>query len=165
MCGRTNRSWFASTGSPAGFRSRPAETRSDGGRPGSGRRGERGFTLLETLTALAILALALSSLFGTFSNNLRAVRTSEHYSATLALAQALLVKEAARAELRPQAASGRLGGARWSLRISPADALAPPFAKADPWRLYRVAVDVTGPAGRRVHLQTLKLAKRHDPSS
>ena len=57
--------------------------------PGKGLpgQGEKGFTLLEVLVALAILGISVTVIFQLFSANLRAVRGSEDYIAAAVRAQ------------------------------------------------------------------------------
>src|SRR5262245_49611518 len=74
---------FGSTGLRAG--SRPPRS-TDGIVPGA----ESGFTLLETLTALTILGIALVSLFDAHQRGLRAARVADDYAVARILAQSLL---------------------------------------------------------------------------
>ncbi|TGD74106.1 prepilin-type N-terminal cleavage/methylation domain-containing protein [Mangrovimicrobium sediminis] len=58
----------------------------------SRRRGQRGFSLLEMLVAIAILGLALGALYQAASSATRNVRTSERYAYGVELARSLLAE-------------------------------------------------------------------------
>jgi general secretion pathway protein I len=136
----------ASTGSPAA--SRPARS----------SKGEAGFTLLETLTALAILAIALVSLFQAQSNGLRAAAAAADYAEARLLGQALLADAVHGWGGPPRSRRGSEGRFNWSIDMAPE--LAPWAAlKSDSWRLYRVRATVAWGPGRRVELLTLKLGQ------
>jgi general secretion pathway protein I len=57
----------------------PENSPPSGTRPGSGGRGDSGFTLLEVLVALAILGIAVTVIIQLFSANLRTLSASEDY--------------------------------------------------------------------------------------
>lgn len=57
----------------------PKTSRPTGTRPGSGGRGDSGFTLLEVLVAMAILGIAVTVIIQLFSANLRTLSASEDY--------------------------------------------------------------------------------------
>jgi len=54
------------------------------------RKRQRGFTLIEIIVALAILAVALGALFQAFSTGLRATTVTDRQAAAVMLAQSLL---------------------------------------------------------------------------
>jgi general secretion pathway protein I len=69
-------------------------------------RREGGFTLLEVLVALTILAVALTSLFAIFGNSLARAREAQSRMEARALAQSLL----AQAETQPTVTFGETSG-------------------------------------------------------
>jgi general secretion pathway protein I len=69
-------------------------------------RREGGFTLLEVLVALTILAVALTSLFAIFGNSLARAREAQSRMEARALAENLL----AQAETQPTVAFGETAG-------------------------------------------------------
>jgi type II secretion system protein I len=78
----------------------------------------RGFTLVELLVSLAILAVALAVLMGAISDSLDRVRRDRGDGAALSIAQSLLDRAGTDQPLR--AAEGEeTGGYRWSLSVSP----------------------------------------------
>lgn len=109
-----------------------------------------GFTLLEVLVALAILALALAAVLGAVADSLAgADRAQALLRATLA-AQALLDGAGLDRPLHPGRHSGIApDGAGWSLEITPA---------GDGMLMVTATVDPPG-AGGRLRLVTLRPAE------
>lgn len=123
---------------------------------------EAGFSLIEVLAALVILAAALSTLYPTFGSSLRALQAADGHLAARQLAQSLIEEQTLAREVRNGETRGRLGDYRWSVSIAPADEELVPDPGAGKWRLHRLAVEVAwgeGRAGRSFRLETLQLAK------
>jgi type II secretion system protein I len=80
---------------------------------------ERGFTLVELLVSLAILAVALGVLFGAISDSLDRVRKGRDDTLAAALAQSLLARAGAERPLDVGEASGAYyNGYSWRLAVS-----------------------------------------------
>jgi general secretion pathway protein I len=135
-----------STGLPAAYRRPPCA------------EAEAGFSLLETLTALTILAIALAGLFQAHSAGLRAATASDDYSQARILAHSILAGALAGPGLLPAPAAGQEGAFRWSLAAAEAREAwaAVPSGK---WRLHHIRVAVEWPRGRKLELRGLKLAR------
>jgi len=87
----------------------------------------RGFTLLETLVAFAIMAAALAALFGAFGDGLRGVRAAEARLALTRAGESVLAGLGATVPLAPGTHGGESGAIRWTMTIAPAGtAPAPP---------------------------------------
>jgi general secretion pathway protein I len=86
-------------------------------RPG----GAGGFSLLEMVVAIAILALTLGALYQAVGGATRNVRTDERYAYAVELARSLLADNARvpRAGLRRRGQTA--GGFNWSVRATPLD--------------------------------------------
>lgn len=98
-------------GSPAPFRSR-----TDG----------RGFTLIEVLVALAILAIALTVLFQVFGSGSRAVASSERYLMATMLARSVMDDIGTETPIVVGEKSGDVGnGYSWTIRSTLSPAIAP----------------------------------------
>lgn len=153
---------FASTGSPAASLQAHGLEHNPPTAPGSGSR-DGGFTLLETLTALTILAIALSSLFQAHATATRSTGTADDY------ATARLIGEARLAEMTGGWFGGRSvktgthGRFAWTFEAAPHDAPWATIKSQENWRLYRLRLNVVWPGGRHFDLQTLKLARENVP--
>jgi general secretion pathway protein I len=123
------------------------------------RRRERGFTLIEIIVALAILAVALGALFEAFSGGLRATAAVGRQAATVMLAQSLLDRIG---QDIPLAAGEQAGvsedGLRWSIVIAPSPLIAPERRADSPLLPFDVVVTVAADRGRPVALTSLRLA-------
>jgi prepilin-type N-terminal cleavage/methylation domain-containing protein len=83
---------------------------------------QRGFTLLEALVALAVLATVLASAFGVFSSGLRALSRGDQRLTLALIAESLL--ERADIDLvraRPEASGTMADGVSWRVTRTPYD--------------------------------------------
>nr|WP_314577031.1 type II secretion system protein [uncultured Pseudomonas sp.] len=111
--------------------------------------GERGFTLLEMLAALAVLAVCSSVLVVAFGQSARALQQAQR-SDLLSLTARSLMDEANAGRLRAGVTEGRWSGVKWRLNVS---ALPGGNAPLDAWRL---DLDVSN-GGRHAHYSTLQV--------
>lgn len=80
---------------------------------------DQGFTLLETLVALAILSLALVALFRTVSDGLGGVRRTDEHVRAVAIAQSLLERAGADQKLDEGIVTGAAESLfRWTIRTT-----------------------------------------------
>jgi general secretion pathway protein I len=120
--------------------------------------GQRGFTLMEILISLAILAVALAAVMQAFSGGLRAASASERQATAILLARSLLERVGRDVPLAPGEQSGVTeDGYRWLVRMQPAQIIDPERVADSPVLPYDVQVQVAG-GGRPVTLTTLRLA-------
>lgn len=128
------------------------------GRVPSGCSRSAGFTLLEVLVAMAILAVAVTAVMQLFGQGLRLARASgEHLTATLLASQKLT--EVAQAGLEPGESRGVEGTYRWQAAVRPVPELQPvelPEGLRPTGQLVQVAVRVEWGRGRVVELTTLR---------
>ena len=119
--------------------------------------GAAGFTLLEALIAIVILALSLSALLQAYGSGLRGVaKIDDHLRARL-LAQSVMAELSHDRRLRPGSVQGRQDQFVWTLSVTRFDDGEPPPQQPNPWTLHRLALTVTWPQGRRIELQTLRM--------
>jgi general secretion pathway protein I len=125
-------------------------------RPGTTR--QSGFTLIEVLVALVVLAVAVVAVLQLFGGGLRLARASgDHLEATL-LASSMLT-DLAWETLEEGTTEGSVGAFRWSRQITVDPALLPEEpdpARPDPVKLARVSVDVRWGKNRHVELVTIR---------
>ena len=142
----------SSTGSP-GAPSSSTET-------GRARR-TGGFTLLEVLVAMVILAVALVSLIQAFSTGLRGLGTAQANSFLVTQARSTLETVGSLTPLEDGSQSGEFDdGTLWSVEIQPYDAEDAADFEILNVTPYEVEVTVTSKSGRRITLQSLRLGPK-----
>jgi general secretion pathway protein I len=89
-------------------------------REGVASRKEAGFTVIEIIVALAILALSLSVLFGVISDGLLRTNQAAKMEQAVSLAQSLLAKVGTELPVRQGLVTGEFSdGFRWNVRMEP----------------------------------------------
>jgi general secretion pathway protein I len=81
--------------------------------------GIAGFTLIEALVALAIVAAVLSSIGAVIATTVKGTRSIDQRLALTGAAETLLAALPARNLLKPGRQSGELAGHRWRIDVSP----------------------------------------------
>jgi general secretion pathway protein I len=133
-------------------------------RPSIDRRSDRhdaGFTIIEVLVALALVAVVIVAIGSLMATNVRGVRSFEQHVALLQAARTVITTGIApRAELRSGSSSGQIDGYRWTVDVAP---LGGEWAvdNADvPWMPELVRVRVKSPTGAVSDIRTVRLMKR-----
>jgi len=124
-------------------------------------RYDAGFTILEVLIALAIVAVAIVAIGSVMSTNARGVRTLENRVALMQTAQSVLATEVPpRKALRPGVLSGQLRDFHWQIDIGPVGGNWI-VDKADvAWIPELVKVRVRAASGATAELETVRLMQR-----
>lgn len=120
---------------------------------GRGRRSQGGFSLIEVVVALAIVALMLGTIYQVSNGAVRSTVRTDNYLRALAMAQSRLAEAAAMPVLKVGTVMGSADGVAWSRSVKPY-AAPPPSPET---RLYEVSVIATR-SGSRVVLETLLIA-------
>lgn len=131
----------------------------------------RGFTLIEVVAALAVLAVAVGLCLQIATSALRQTRQAAEHTQAALLAQSLLDAAGTGERIRPGRTSGRLDeGYRWELEVTPYEgdlvregALVPTLLAV---RLYRLELSLSWDVGRdqrTVRFSTLR-AMTPDPN-
>ena len=81
-----------------------------------------GFTLIEALVALAIVAAVLSSIGAVVATSVKGTRSIDQRLALTGAAETLLAELPARNLLKPGRQSGELAGHRWRIDVAPMNA-------------------------------------------
>jgi general secretion pathway protein I len=110
---------------------------------------QRGFTLLEMLAALAVLALCATVLLGAFGQSARALQQSAR-SDRLEMAARSLMDDLGDGPLQAGTREGQWDGLPWTCEISAVPSL------AGAARMFRVELTVKE-AGRHVHFSTFQV--------
>ena len=117
-----------------------------------------GFTLLEVLIALAILAVSVGVLFTSFSMSANGTRVAQSDIEVASAAQSVLARVGVDIPLRPGERSGKIGELDWIV------AIAPYVVQADPQAISAVALEISLKIQKggedALSLKTLRLAPR-----
>lgn len=122
---------------------------------------EAGFTILEVLVALALIAVAMVAIGSVMATNARGVRSLEQHVALIQTTRAVMTGGVpARAELQPGISSGQTGDYHWTVEVAP---LGGGWTVKDtdvPWIPELVRVRVKSPTGAVSDIRTVRLMQR-----
>lgn len=119
-----------------------------------------GFTLVEVLVALAIVAIALSSIGALIATTVRGTRSIEQYLNQLGSARAVIAALPDRDQLVLGNFSGELAGHRWRVDVSPFIDTEFESRQPTPWVPRTVVVTMQSPTGRTLYINTVRLQRR-----
>ena len=127
-------------------------------RPAQDSPSAPGFTLIEILVALAILAVILAVFAQVLSGSVLSSRRIDAETQALLVARSTMERIGRDLPLQPGATSGKLaGGGRWSLRISPATVAGRPPANLTGVTTYLIVLTVTKPPFSPIMLTSLRI--------
>ena len=122
---------------------------------------EAGFTIIEVLIALALVAVSLVAIGSLMATNARGVRSLEHHVALMQAARSVMSAGIPpRAELAPGTSSGKADDYRWTIDVSP---LGGGWTVADAdvaWDPELVRIRVTSATGAVSDIRTIRLMPR-----
>jgi len=123
--------------------------------------GTAGFTLIEALVALAIVAAVLSSIGAVIATTVKGTRSIDQRLALTGAAETLLAALPARNLLKPGRQSGELAGHRWRIDVSPMSASvtsdAPQTQRFVP---LTVNMRLQAPGGPAIQMTTVRLVPK-----
>ena len=122
-------------------------------------RGTEGFTLIEVLVALSVVAVTLSAIGSLIAVTIRGARSVSGHLALVETARSIMTGLPDRGELGPGNFSGEAAGHRWRVDVLPfyANFIDP---AASNWIPETVVVRVQSPAGPILQVNTVKLRRR-----
>ena len=124
-------------------------------------RRDAGFTILEVLIALAIVAVAVLAIGSVMSTNARGVQALENHVALIETAQAVLATAIPpRQDLAPGTQTGQIRDYRWRVDIGPVGGGWTVNDSDVAWIPELVKIRVSAPSGAAVDLETVRLMKR-----
>ncbi len=119
---------------------------------------EAGFTIVEVLVALALVAVALAAIGSLMATNIRGVRTLErHVALTQAVRTVMTEDVPSRAALVPGTSSGQADNYRWTVDVSPLGDRWIAAGDNAPWVPQLVRVRVRSPTGAVSDIRTVRL--------
>jgi general secretion pathway protein I len=128
--------------------------------PSTDRR-DAGFTIIEVLVALAVVAVCIVAIGSLMAGNARGVRTLEQHVALMQAARTVMTAGIPpRAELRPGTSSGQAEGYRWTIDVTPLGGDWAVTSADVSWVPELVRVRVKSPAGAVSDIRTVRLMPR-----
>jgi general secretion pathway protein I len=124
-------------------------------------RHDAGFTILEVLIALAVVAVAIVAIGAVVSTNARGVQVLENHVALVQSAQTVFATAIPpRKDLAPGTLSGQLRDFRWQVDIGPVGGDWIVEGADVAWIPELVKIRVRSPSGAAVDLETVRLMHR-----
>jgi general secretion pathway protein I len=124
-------------------------------------RRDAGFTIIEVLIALAIVAVSIVAIGSLMATNVRGVRSLEQHVALMQTARTVMTAGLPpHADLQPGTSSGQIDNYRWTVDVMPlgGDWTVP---DADiPWVPELVRVRVRSPTGAVSDIRTVRLMRK-----
>ena len=124
-------------------------------------RPDAGFTIIEALIALVVVAVSIVAIGSVMSTNARGVRALESHVALLQSAQTVFTTSIPpRQELAPGTLSGQLRDYRWQVDIGPVGSDWVVEGADVAWIPELVKIRVRSPSGATFDLETVRLMHR-----
>ncbi len=121
--------------------------------------GQDGFTMIEAVVALALVAIMLAAISSLVAATTNGTRTLEGHVALVETARLVLASIPRHGELQSDDLAGELSGHRWQVRQSPLSGDGQPVS-GSLWVPQSIAVRVRSPSGAIFSLETVRLTKR-----
>jgi general secretion pathway protein I len=123
--------------------------------------GIAGFTLIEALVALAIVAAVLSSIGAVIATTVKGTRSIDQRLALTGAAESLLAELPARNLLKPGRQSGELAGHRWRIDVSRMNvAVAGDAPQTQRFVPLTVNMRMQAPGGPAIQITTVRLVPK-----
>ena len=122
--------------------------------------GERGFTLIEALVALAIIAAVLSSIGAVIGTTVKGTRSIDQRLALTGAAETLLAALPPRNLLKPGRQSGELAGHRWRIDVAPLNMAVSDVAQTSPFVPMAVNMRMQAPGGPAIQVVTVRIVPK-----
>jgi general secretion pathway protein I len=122
--------------------------------------GRAGFTLIEALVALAIVAAVLSSIGAVIATTVKGIRSIDQRLALTGAAETLLAALPARNLLKPGRQSGELAGHRWRIDVAPMNLPVQEGAAGTRFVPLAVNVRMQAPGGPAIQVTTVRLVPK-----
>lgn len=123
--------------------------------------GVAGFTLIEALVALAIVAAVLSSIGAVIATTVKGTRSIDQRLALTGAAETLLASLPARNLLKPGRQSGETAGHRWRIDVAPMDvAVAGDSPQTGRFVPLAISMRLQAPGGPAMQITTVRLVPK-----
>jgi general secretion pathway protein I len=122
--------------------------------------GTRGFTLIEALVALAIIAAVLSSIGAVIGTTVKGTRSIDQRLALTGAAETLLAALPARNLLQPGRQTGELAGHRWRIDVAPLNLAVREAPETSRFVPLAVNMRLQAPGGPAIQVTTVRLVPK-----
>ncbi len=119
-----------------------------------------GFTLIEVLVALAVVAASLAAIGSLVATTARGNRSIEQHVALVETARAVEASFPGRDQLAAGDQSGEMAGFAWRVHVAPLFAVDSNSAEPPRWLPQHVSVTVRAPSGAVLRIDTVRLQRR-----
>jgi general secretion pathway protein I len=119
-----------------------------------------GFTLIEVLVALMVVAITLAAIGSLTAATVRGTRSIEQHLILVETARAIEAGLPDRGDLAAGSLSGDTGGNRWRVDVLPFVANFVDPRLPTPWIPQTVVITVQTPGGPLLHIDTVRLRRR-----
>jgi general secretion pathway protein I len=126
----------------------------------SERHGESGFTMIEAVVALALMAVMLTAIGSLVASASNGTRTLEQHVALVETARLISTSVPRRDELSLGDLAGEVLGHRWRADVSPFFGGGSAPVPDSPWIPQDVVVRVQSPSGAILAIESVRLQKR-----
>src|SRR5262245_6504730 len=125
--------------------------------------GSAGFTLIEVLVALGVVATVLVAIGSLIAANVRGTRILDQQLSLTQTARVIMTGLPNRTELSPGRLSGETANHRWRIDVQPFVAAFIDRRRTTPWVPQAVVVQVQSPAGQLLRIETVRLRRAEAP--
>ena len=125
------------------------------------RQASGGFTLIEVVVALAVIATLLAAIGSLIAASVRGARALEQHFALVEIARAIETGLPNRDELKVGRLTGEVSGHHWQIDVRPfvANNVDPRLATT-PWIPLALVISVQAPGGPLLQVNTVRLRRR-----
>ena len=120
---------------------------------------QRGFTLIEALVALAIIAAVMSSIGAVIGTTVKGTRSIDQRLALTGSAETVMAAVPARNALKPGRQAGEVTGHRWRLDVTPWNAATANVAESR-FAPLLVNMQMQAPGGSSIVVTTVRLVPK-----
>jgi general secretion pathway protein I len=117
-----------------------------------------GFTLIEVLAALSIVAGVLAPIGALIASTARGARSIESHLTHLEIARAVFTALPNRDRLVPQILTGETAGHPWRIEVLPFEGVMSPQTRM-PWLPQTIVLTVGAPMGNTMQVSTVRLRR------
>lgn len=116
-----------------------------------------GFTLIEVLVAIAVVAISLTAIGSVMATTTRGVQSLEQHVSLMESARTIAANLPPRGRLAQGAMSGDIYGNRWRIDVMPYTGGGIPLVADSLWLPQTIRIRVQSPSGAVLTLETVRL--------